>query len=193
MAASLAAENSPAAIVTKAGPQGELADLCAALEDVELLACYITDLKKDALEKEAAVLRAILDRITPLVPVLSKEYEAFYRPMIIILTKRDEVPFPTERTTYFFSEQKLILYDNGHLIKAHRFGEFCEGPRPGWELTEEAEMSAEEAIKAFGLPAIAEGIIAVFEWAHSAVILMDELEAKLAALSGALEALKCTQ
>lgn len=193
MAASLAAENSPAANLPQAGPHEDLVSLCTTLGDVELLAGCITDLKKDTLEKEAAVLRAILDRITPLVPVLSKEYEIFYRPMVVILTKRDEVPFPTERTTYFFSEQKLILYDNGHLIKAHRFGEFCEGPRPGWELTEEAEMSAEEAIKAFGLPAIADGIIDVFEWAHSAVILMDELEAKLAALSGVLEALKCTQ
>jgi len=193
MAASLAEGDGLAALLPKSGPQGELADLCTALGDVELLAECITNLKKETLEKEAAVLRAILDRITPLVPVLSKEYEAFYRPMVVILTKKDEVPFPSERTTYFFSEQKLILYDNGHLIKAHRFGEFCEGPRPGWELTEEAEMSAEEAIKAFGLPAIAEGIIAVFEWAHSAVILMDELEGKLAALSGALEALKCTQ
>lgn len=193
MAASLAVENSPAAILTKAGPHEDLVSLCTTLGDVELLAGCITDLKKDTLEKEAAVLRVILGRITPLVPVLSKEYEAFYRPMVVILTKKDEVPFPTERTTYFFSEQKLILYDNGHLIKAHRFGEFCEGPRPGWELTEEAEMSAEEAIKAFGLPAIAEGIIDVFEWAHSAVILMDELEGKLAALSGVLEALRCTQ
>lgn len=193
MAASLAAENSPAANQPQARPHEDLVSLCAALGDVELLAGCITNLKKETLEKEAAVLRAILDRITPLVPVLSKEYEVFYRPIVVILTKKDEVPFPTERTTYFFSEQKLILYDNGHLIKAHRFGEFCEGPRPGWELTKEAEMSAEEAIKAFGLPAIADGITALFEWAHSTVILMDELEGKLAALSSILETLKCTQ
>jgi hypothetical protein len=193
MAASLAAGFDPAAIMPKIGPHGELADLCAALGDVEWLAGQVDDLKKETLAKEATVLKEILDRITPLVPVLSQEYEAFYRPMVVILTKKDEVPFPTEKTTYFFSEQKLILYDNGHLIKAHRFGEFCEGPRPGWEMTEEAEMSAEAAIKAYGLPAIAEGIMALFEWARSAIILKEELEGKLAALSGVLEALRCTQ
>jgi hypothetical protein len=113
--------------------------------------------------------------------------------MVVILTKRDEVPFPTEKTTYFFSEQRLILYDNGHLMKSHRFGEFCESVRPGWEMTEEAEMTAEAAVKAYGLPAIAEGIMAVFEWARSAIVLKEELEGKLAALSGVLEALRCTQ
>lgn len=193
MAASIAAGDGLATIIEQAGPCGELADLCAALGDVEWLAGQVTGLKKETLEREATVLRSILDRITPLVPVLSQEYEAFYRPMVVILTKKDEVPFPTEKTTYFFSEQKLILYDNGHLIKAHRFGEFTEGPRPGWELTEEAEMTAEAAIKAYGLPAIAEGIMAVFEWARSAIILKEELEGKLAALSGVLEALRCTQ
>ncbi len=193
MAASLASGEIPAALSPKAGPHGELADLCAALGDVEWLAGQVDNLKKETLEKEATVLREILDRITPLVPVLSKEYEAFYRPMVVILTKRDEVPFPTEKTTFFFSEQRLILYDNGHLIKAHRFGEFCEGPRPGWEMTEEAEMTAEAAIKAYGLPAIAEGIMALFEWARSAIVLKEELEARLAALSGVLEALRCTQ
>jgi hypothetical protein len=193
MAASLAAGFDPAAIIEQAGPHGELADLCAALGDVEYLAGQVTSLKKETLAKEATVLRSILDRITPLVPILSQEYEAFYRPMVVILTKSDEVPLPAERTAYFFSEQKLILYDNGNLIKAHRFGEFTEGPRPGWEMTEEAEMTAEAAVKAYGLPAIAAGIMAVFEWARSAIVLKEELEGKLVALSGVLEALRCIQ
>jgi hypothetical protein len=193
MAASLAAGFDPATIIEKTGPQGELADLCAALEDVERLAGQVDNLKKETLEKEATVLRAILDRITTLVHVLSQEYEPFCRPMVVILTQKDEVPFPTVKNTYFFSEQKLVLYDNGHLIKSHRFGEFCEGPRPGWEMTEEAEMTAEAAIKAYGLPAIAEGIMALFEWARTAVVLKEELEGKLAALSGVLGALRCTQ
>ena len=60
-------------------------------------------------------------------------------------------------------------------------------------LSEEAEMTAEAAIKAYGLPAIAEGIMALFEWARSAIVLKEELEARLAALSGVLEALRCTQ
>lgn len=84
MAASLAVGNSPAANLPQAGPHEDLVSLCAALGDVELLAGCITNLKKETPGKEAAVLKAILDRITPLVPVLSKEYEAFYRPALVI-------------------------------------------------------------------------------------------------------------
>jgi hypothetical protein len=193
MAASLDVGEIPAALSPKAGTQGELADLCAALGDVERLAGQVTSLKKETLEKEAAVLKEILDRITPLVPILSQEYEAFCRPMVVVLTKKDEVPFPIVKNTYVFSEQKLLLYDNGHLVKSHRFGEFCEGPRPGWEMTEEAGMTAEAAIKAYGLPAIAEGIMTVFEWTRSAIVLKEELVGKLAALSSVLEAFRCTQ
>jgi hypothetical protein len=58
---------------------------------------------------------------------------------------------------------------------------------------EATEMTAEAAAKAHGLPAIAEGIMDVFEWAHSAIVLKEELEGKLAALSGVLVALRCTQ
>jgi hypothetical protein len=35
--------------------------------------------------------------------------------------------------------------------------------------------------------------MAVFEWARPAIVLKEELEAKLAALSGVLELLRCTQ
>ncbi|OPY53010.1 MAG: hypothetical protein A4E49_01668 [Methanosaeta sp. PtaU1.Bin112] len=50
-------------------------------------------------------------------------------------------------------------------------------------------MTAEAARKAFGLPASAEGIMALFEWARSAIVLKEELERKLAALNGVLVAL----
>jgi hypothetical protein len=48
------------------------------------------------------------------------------------------------------------------------------------------EMIAEAAIKAYSLAAIAGGIMALFEWARSVIVLKEELERKLAALSGFL-------
>ncbi|HPS92643.1 MAG TPA: hypothetical protein PKV33_10830 [Methanothrix sp.] len=54
-------------------------------------------------------------------------------------------------------------------------------------------MTKEAAIKAYGLPAIAEGIMTVFGWTRSAIVLKEELEGGWAGLSGVLEALRCTQ
>jgi hypothetical protein len=54
-------------------------------------------------------------------------------------------------------------------------------------------MTADAAVKAYGLPTIAEGIMALFDWARSAIVLKEELEGKPAALSCVLEGLRCTQ
>jgi len=188
MAASTTSGDTAASI--KAASQETIADLCAALGDFESLTIQISGLKKDTLEKEAVVLKAILDRVTPLVSVLSSDFESYYRHELVILTEREEVRF--EKDTEFYSEYKLVLYENGLLERIHRYGEFSDGLRPGWELTNEEEFTPLAAIIAFGLPAIAEGLIKTFEWANSAIILKEELEARLKTLVEVLEALTCT-
>lgn len=184
MAASITTENTLAGI-NKAVPQGNLVDLCADLNGVEELAWKISGLKTEALEREAAVLKAILDRVTPLVPVLSRDFESYYRSVLVILTEREEVQL--EKSLKFYSEYKLVLYENGLLVRIHRYSEFSDSPRPGWELTNEEEFTPQAAIIAFGLPAIAKGLIRAFEWANSAIILKEELEANLKTLTTALE------
>ncbi len=174
----------------KAALQEIIANLCNALGDFEGLAGQITGLKQETQERESQVLKAILYRITPLVSVLSRDFESYYRRELVILTEREEVRL--ENNTAFYSEYKLVLYENGLLWRIHRYGEFSEGPRTNWELADEEEFTPRAAIIAFGLPAIAEGLIKAFEWANSSIILKEELEAKLAALSGVLEALTCT-
>lgn len=190
MAAASISDNAAASIMNKAFSAGDLADLCAALGDFESLTIQISGLKTETQEKEAEVLKAILDRVTPLVPVLSRDFESYYRRELVILAEREEVRF--EKNTEFYSEYKLVLYENGLLERIHRYGEFSEGPRPGWELTNEEEFTPLAAIIAFGLPAIAEGLIKAFEWANSSVILKEELEARLKTLVKVLEALTCT-
>jgi hypothetical protein len=190
MASSSLSEGAAASIMNKAVPQGNLADLCAALGDFESLAVQVSDLKEETLEKEASVLKAILDRVTPLVPVLSRDFESYYRRELVILTEREEVKF--EKSAEFYSEYKLVLYENGLLVRIHRYGEFSEGPRPGWELTNEEEFTPLSAIIAFGLPAIADGLIKTFGWANTSIILKEELEARLKTLVKVLEALTCT-
>ncbi|MCX6677388.1 MAG: hypothetical protein NTU95_05525 [Methanothrix sp.] len=190
MATASLSEGTAASILNRAGPQGDLADLCATLGDFELLAFQVSSLKMDTLEKEAGVLKEVLDRIAPLVPILSKKYEAFYRPVLVVLTQRDEIPLPRSEGAYFFSEHRLALYEDGSLVRTHRFGQWTGGPQPGWELAEEDELTPDAAIAAFGLPAIAEGFIKAFQEAHSTTILKDELEGRLAALTRVLEVIQ---
>ncbi len=168
-------------ISTDPATTGILSGLCTALDELSPLASKIADLKKDALDREAAVLKAILEMVTPIVPLLSKDYEQYYRREIIILTKEERVQL--EKGLGFFNEYKLILYENGLLVRMHRYGEWSEGPRPGWENTDVDVLTPQAAIIAFGLTAISEGLIKVIDEATSIFILKEELEGRLVALN----------
>ena len=148
----------------------------------------IIDLKKETLEREAAVLKAILEKATPLVPLLSEDCEQHYRREIVILTREERIQL--EGSLGFFSEHKLILYENGLLVRTHRYGEWSEGLHLGWENTDEDVLTPEAAIITFGFTAISKGLIKVIGEASSMVILKEKLEGDLAALTKALEALQ---
>ena len=187
MAASIISGDAMAGL--RAAPQETtIANLCAALGDLEGLAGQISGLKAETRQKEAEVLKTILNRVTPLVPVLSRDFESYYRSVLVILTEREEVRF--EKNTAFYSEYELVLYENGILVRTHRFGESSEGPRIGWMLEKEDEFTPLAAIIAFGLPAIAEGLVNIFQEAHETTVLKEELEERLSALTRVLEALQ---
>jgi len=168
-----------------------LTELSTALDDLGSLAARVSELKREVLAGEAEVLKAIMEKIVPLVPLLSKDYESCYRRELVILTKEERVQL--EKTSGFYSEHKLVLYENGLLVRIHRYGEWSEGPRPGWEIIEEGELTPQAAITTFSLSDIADGLIKVLGEASSIVILKDELETRLAALTEVLEAPRCTQ
>jgi hypothetical protein len=166
---------------------GMLSDLSTALDELTPLATRIAGLKKETLDREAAVLKAILVKVTPLVPLLSRDCEQYYRREIVILTREGRVQL--EKGYGFFSEYRLILYENGLLVRAHRYGEYSEGLHPGWENSDEDVLTPQAAIMAFGLTAISGGLIKVLGEASSVVILKEKLESKLTILTKALEAL----
>jgi len=167
---------------------GMLSELSTALDELPPMASKIAGLKKNTLEREAAILKAILEKVTPLVPLLSEDYERCYRREIVILTREERVQL--EEGSGFFSEYWLILYENGLLVRTHRYGELSEGLRLGWENTAEDVLTPETAIITFGFTAISKGLIKVLGEAESMVIRKEELEGRLAALAKALEALK---
>ena len=139
-------------IATDSVTTGTLSELSIALDELHPLASKIADLKKETLEREAAVLNAILERATPLVPLLSEDCEQHYRREIVILTREERVQF--DEGLGFFSVHKLILYENGLLARTHRYGECSEHPKLGWENTDEDVLTPEAAITTFGLTAI---------------------------------------
>ncbi len=171
-------------IATDPVTAGMLSGLSTALDELHPNASRIADLKKETLEKEASILKAILEKVTPLVPLLSEDYEQCYRREIVILTREERIQL---EGFGFFSEYRLILYENGLLVRTHRYGEWSEGLRPGWENTDEDELTPEAAILAFGLTAISEGLIKVLGDASSIAILKEKLEGRILALTKALE------
>ena len=167
---------------------GMLSGLNTALDELQPLALRIADLKKETLDREASVLKTILEKVTPLVPPLSDDYEQCYRREIVILTRAERVQL--EKGFGFLSEYRLILYENGLLIRMHRYGDCSEGLHLGWENEDEDVITPHAAITAFGLTAISEGLIRVLNNAPSIVILKEELEGRLAALTRILDALQ---
>ncbi|MGA9100230.1 MAG: hypothetical protein WB392_15010 [Methanotrichaceae archaeon] len=164
-----------------------LSELTTSLAELQPLAPKIADLKNETLEKEASILKAILEKLTPLVPLLSEDCEQCYRREIVILTNEERVQLDDFG---FFSEHKLILYENGLLVRAHRYGQLSEGLQFGWENTDEDVLTPEAAITAFGFTAISKGLMRILEEASSMVALKEELEGEVAAFAKVLEVLQ---
>jgi hypothetical protein len=78
-------------------------------------------------------------------------------------------------------------------ISIHRYGEWSEGLRAGWENADEDEITPQAAITAFGLTTISEGLMKVLGEASSMVILKEELDGRLAALAKILDALQVSR
>ena len=169
-----------------------VASLCASLGDFESLALSVSSLKTETAKREAEILKEILARVTPLVAIIGRGGESYYRRDIIILTELEDCPLGVDSPHRFFSEHKLVLYENGLLMRIHRFGEAAgrDEKRTCWNMTEESELSTEAAIAAFGLTAIAEGFVKAFEEAASKITLKEELDSRLKTLSTALEVLQ---
>lgn len=161
------------------------ANVNVVLDGLESLAARMTDLKNETLEKETAVLEAIIKRVTPLIPLLSKNQGNSCRCRIIIA--HDRIDAPLDGGAYFYSESDLILYENGQLVRTHRYGDFRVSPGQGWEIFDEYPLDASTAIEAIGLDAIVTGIINALEEASETIILPIEVEARLIALSKILE------
>jgi len=163
------------------------ANVNAVLDGLDALAGMV-DLKNETLEKETAVLEAIIKRVTPLIPLLSKAYEHYYRRRIIL--SHDRITVPIDGEAYFYGENELILYENGQLVRTHRCGDYRESHGPSWEHTDEFPLTASAAVVAIGLDAVVTGIINALEDASGTIILSPEAETRLAALSKILEDLK---
>lgn len=164
-------------------------ELNSALADFEPIAARIGDLKAETARMEAEILEQIIIKVTPLIPLIGRQGESYYRRDIILATRSEAAPQALDKVSRFYSEHNLVLYETGQLWGLHRFGEAsCMEGRPGWELNEEHELLPREAVAAFGLPAIVAGLIETLREAKSRIIL-GELEARTNALTKILEAL----
>ena len=164
------------------------ANVVVVLDGLDALASRVTDLKKETLEKETAVLEAIIKRVVPLIPLLSKTQVYSCRCRITIAHDRTDAPL--DGGAYFYSESDLILYENGQLVRTHRYGDFRVSPGQSWEIFDEYPLDAAAVVEAFGLDAVAAGMGKALEEASEMIILSPEAETRLNALSKILEDLK---
>jgi hypothetical protein len=158
------------------------------LDDLDALAARVTDLKKETLEKETAVLEAIIKRVTPLIPLLNNPQVYSCRCRIVIA--HDRIEAPLDGGAYFYSENDIILYENGQLVRTHRYGDFRVSHGQSWEFFDEYPLDVSSAVEAIGLDVVVASIIKVFEEAAETIILPQEVEARLVALSKILEDLR---
>ncbi|OPY56809.1 MAG: hypothetical protein A4E49_00153 [Methanosaeta sp. PtaU1.Bin112] len=159
-------------------------ELTRALDDLEPLAKLVSDMKTETTEKEAIVLKEVLDRVTPLVPLIDNGYELYYRRFLTIVGRREEVPID-EDGSHFYSEYRLVLYENGILARVHAYGEMSYKSHLGWDRHDEEEIAPQGAIAAFGLAAISEGLIKALEGMSQALEGMSQaLEGMSQAITG---------
>ncbi len=174
-------------IATDPATTSMLSELTASLAELWPLTFNIIDLQKQTLEKEASILKAIVEKATPLVPLLCEDCEQCYRREIVILAREERVQLDDFG---FFSEHRLILYENGLLARTHRYGQSMKDLNFGCENTDEDVLTPESAITTFGFTAISKGLMRILGDASSMAVLKEELEGRLAALAEALEALR---
>lgn len=164
-----------------------LSDLSTALDELAALADRIADPRKETLDREVVLLKAILEMVASLVSLLNRDCEQYYHRENVILTKVERAQL--ENGYGIFSDYMLILYENCMLVRVHCYGECSEGLRPGWKNTYEDALTSQAAITAFGLAAISGGLLNVLSEASSIAILKEKSDGRLAALTKALEAL----
>ncbi len=165
-----------------------LAKVNAALEDLSPLPAKIALQRKETLQREAAALEAILQKIAPFVPLLD-DCEPNFRKSITIFSKSERVPLDDDRS--FSSDLRLVLYEDGRLTRARRFRETCTMGF-GWEQEEEEELDCAAAVALYGLEAIASGLAGALEELPAVRTVHQDLEERLSEMAKILEALQHT-
>lgn len=180
-------QNMEPALPKPASPVDSLEAINRALDDLTPLASSIDELKQGLLDKESEILKVILQKITPLIPLFDEGSENYHRGELIILEKNQCVEF--EEESAFYSDHILILYENGALIDKHCYGE-KSSTRVGWEIVDDIKQTPMAAITAYGLDDIVEGLAKILDGVRSIYVLKSDMEERITALMNLLEALQ---
>jgi len=153
-----------------------LGELVAKLAEIAPLASQVADLKGQTIRQEAEALAAILERIKPLLPLVAhsiltgyhhsgqqghEEQEDYHAvPGLELVNNFKRIPTDKDyRGEYGGS--RLVLFQDGGLQWERRTGDWSQwqGEGSSWSLEEETEISAEQAVKKYGLKAIVAGLV----------------------------------
>jgi hypothetical protein len=152
-----------------------LAELIAKLDEIQPLAANVATLKASTIEQEAEALTSILEKIKPLLGVtahsiktgyhtsgqqFSKEHVHYDDQKGLVLINSFEQECTDRDTRGDYLGWQLILFADGSMKTLERAGDWSrwQGESSGWQISEEEDITPEEAVRRYGLKRIMDGL-----------------------------------
>jgi len=152
-----------------------LEELSAKLAEIAPLAERVGELKNATLEQESEALAMLIERIKPILPVVSSRIQCSYfhsgqqfheekttnhaMPGIELISTFKQIN--TDRDTRGeYGGSRLLLFQDGTLQWERRAGEWSrwQGESSGWRTEEETAFAPARAVAKYGLAAIVRGL-----------------------------------
>jgi hypothetical protein len=153
-----------------------LGDLIKKLEEIQPLAATVATLRQSTVEEETAALNAILEKIRPLLSLtahsiaisyhtsgqqFSTDHREYHAQKGLILINEFDEECTDRDTRGDYTGWKLILWEDGSFGTLERSGDWSrwQGESSGWSITEEEDLTTEEAVRRYGLKDIMAGLV----------------------------------
>lgn len=152
-----------------------LAKFLECLEKLPPLASEVAAQRDRTIEQETTALKKILEKIKPLLEItayniqvgyyssgqqFSKTHAQYHDLKGLILIDNFEKECTDRDTRGDYSGWQLVLFADGRLVTLERSGEWSrwQGESSCWNIVEEEELSAETAVRRYGLKDVMEGL-----------------------------------
>jgi hypothetical protein len=152
-----------------------MTEILERIDQIAPLASKVDELKEQTIREETVVLDQILERIKPILPLVSyriqkgystsgqqghearEDFHAIKGLELVNNFKR----IPTDKDYRGeYGGSRLVLFQDGRLVWERRAGEWSQwqGEGASWFIEEDSEFSTEQAVRKYGLQKIISGL-----------------------------------